>query len=119
MYIYFLLPLCAGADGVRCVGVDSNGSNDYLECGCVVEESSQRMRVYKCPRLATNGVRCCVFACAAAFARFYVRMLNRLASLAASDSLICADSFVIGVLDDECGGGGGCTRQHSHTEWRR
>lgn len=64
------------------------------------------MRVYKCPRLATNGVRCCVFACAAALVRFYMRMLNHLASLAASDSLICADSFVIGVLDDECGGGG-------------
>lgn len=46
----------------------------------------------------------------------YVQMLNHLTSVKASDSLICADSFIIGVLDDE---ERGAPLDSTTTQWRR
>ena len=96
------------------------GDSSHCLGSCyVVEKSSQRLHVCKCPRLGTNGVRCCVLLVRQRVCvRVYVQMLNHLASVAASDSSVGADSFVIGVLDAEEGGGGLHSTAHPRTMGR-
>lgn len=72
------------ADGARQVG-----------CHAVVQSSRG-----VCTCLFSDGVRCPVL-----LARLFVCMLKCLGAVRPSASLICADSFVIGAVDQVGGGG--------------